>query len=125
MRNVGQALGVALLGAILLLGITNSVRTHAVSDPSISQEVSSQIATLSIDLTSDEVFEEQISGISMTDEERTALVNIEEQARYNSVRLAYVAGAVIVLLGLVTTPAIKITLRADGGAGEQKAKSAS
>ena len=125
MRNVGQALGVALLGAILLLGITNSVRTHAVSDPSISQEVSSQIATLSIDLTSDEVFEEQISGISMTDEERTALVNIEEQARYNSVRLAYVAGAVIVLLGLVTTPAIKITSRADGGAGEQKAKSAS
>ena len=44
----------------------------------------------------------------MTDDERTALVQIEEQARYNSVRLAYVAGAVIVLIGLVTTPAIKI-----------------
>ena len=111
MRNVGQALGVALLGAILLLGITNSVRTHAIDDPSISSQVSSEIATLNIDLTSNEVFEEQISGISMTDDEKTALVDIEEQARYNSVRLAYTAGAVIVLLGLFTTPAIKTLSR--------------
>lgn len=108
MRNIGQALGVALLGAILLLNITNSIRTHAADSPSISPQVSNEIATLNIDLTSNEVFEDQISDIPMTEDERTALVQIEEQARYNSVRLAYVAGAVIVLIGLVTTPAIKI-----------------
>ncbi len=113
MRNVGQAIGVALLGAILLLGITNSVRTHALHDPSISSQVSSQIATLTIDLGSNEVFEEQIADIPMTDEERSQLVSIEENARYNSVRLAYVAGAAIVLLGLATTPAIKITSSED------------
>lgn len=107
MRNVGQAMGVALLGAILLLGITNGVRTHAASDPAISSQVDSQIAALSIDLGSDKVFEDQISGIQMTDDERSALVKIEEQSRYDSVRIAYVAGAVIVLLGLFTTPAIK------------------
>ena len=49
----------------------------------------------------------------MTDEERSQLVSIEENARYNSVRLAYVAGAAIVLLGLATTPAIKITSSED------------
>ncbi len=113
MRNVGQAIGVALLGAILLLGITNSVRTHALHDPSISSQVSSQIATLTIDLGSNEVFEEQIADIPMTDEERSQLVSIEENARYNSVHLAYVAGAAIVLLGLATTPAIKITSSED------------
>lgn len=43
----------------------------------------------------------------MTDAEREALVKIEEQARYDSVRAAYAADAVIVLLGLATTPAIK------------------
>lgn len=107
MRNVGQALGVALLGAILLLGITNSVRTNAADSPDISSQVKSEVSALTIDLTSNEVFEQQIAGISMTDDERNALVQIEEKARYNSVRLAYVAGAVIVLLGLATTPAIK------------------
>ena len=107
MRNVGQAMGVALLGAILLLGITNTVRSGAAASSAISSQVDSQIATLSIDLGSDKVFEEQISGISMTDAEREALVKIEEQARYDSVRAAYAAGAVIVLLGLATTPAIK------------------
>lgn len=45
----------------------------------------------------------------MTDDERSQLVDIEENARYNPVRIAYVAGAAIVLLGLATTPAIKIT----------------
>ena len=55
------------------------------------------------------MFEEQISGIPMTDDERSQLVDIEENARYNPVRIAYVAGAAIVLLGLATTPAIKIT----------------
>lgn len=109
MRNVGQAMGVALLGAILLLGITNAIRANAADDPSISPQVSEQISTLTIDLGSNEVFEQQIAGIQMSDAERAQLVSIEEKARYNSVRLAYVAGAVIVLLGLATTPWIKIT----------------
>ena len=109
MRNVGQAIGVALLGAILLLGITNAVRANAADDPSISPQVSKEVSSLTIDLGSNEVFEEQISGIPMSDDERSQLVDIEENARYNSVRIAYVAGAVIVLLGLATTPAIKIT----------------
>lgn len=109
MRNVGQAIGVALLGAILLLGITNAVRANAADDPSISPQVSKEVSVLTIDLGSNEVFEEQISGIPMTDDERSQLVTIEEKARYDSVRIAYVAGAAIVLLGLATTPAIKIT----------------
>lgn len=109
MRNVGQAIGVALLGAILLLGITNAVRANAADDPSISPQVSKEVSALTIDLGSNEVFEEQISGIPMTDDERSQLVTIEEKARYDSVRIAYVAGAAIVLLGLATTPAIKIT----------------
>ena len=109
MRNVGQAIGVALLGAILLLGITNAVRANAADDPSISPQVSKEVSALTIDLGSNEVLEEQISGIPMTDDERSQLVTIEERARYDSVRIAYVAGAAIVLLGLATTPAIKIT----------------
>ena len=41
MRNVGQAFGVALLGAVLLFGITGTVRSQAAADASITPEVAS------------------------------------------------------------------------------------
>lgn len=107
MRNVGQALGVAFLGAVLLLGITNTVETKAAADSSISPQVVSQLSGITIDLGSSSAFEEQIADISMTSAERTALVEIEAQARYDATRAAYAVGAVIVLLGLISTPAIK------------------
>ena len=107
MRNVGQALGVALLGAVLLFGITGTVRSQAAADSSISSQVTDQLAGMSIDLGSDQTFEEQIKGIEMTDSERSELVRIEADARYDAVRVAYAVGAVIVLLGLASTPAIK------------------
>lgn len=50
----------------------------------------------------------------MTEAEREALVRIEGRARYDSVRAAYAAGVVIVLLGLATTPAIKAISYARG-----------
>lgn len=107
MRNVGQAVGVALLGAVLLFGITSTVRSRAAADPAISSSVSSQLSDLSVNLGSDQEFEKQISGIEMTDAERNALVSIEADARSESTRVAYLVGAVIVLLGLATTPAIR------------------
>ena len=106
MRNVGQALGVALLGAVLLFGITGTVRSQAAADSSVSSQVTEQISKLEIDLGSNSTFEQQIKGIKMTDTERDELVKIEAGARYDAVRVAYVVGAVIVLAGLATTPAI-------------------
>ena len=47
------------------------------------------------------------NGIQMTQAEREELVEIEAQARYHSTRVAYAVGAVIVLLGLATTPMIR------------------
>ncbi|WP_102338206.1 MFS transporter [Collinsella provencensis] len=108
MRNVGQALGIALLGAVLLFGITNSVKAEAASSPVISAEVNEQLADMNFSLVSDENFEAQIAGIDMTDAERTELVKINQNCRYDSTRFAYGVGAVIILAGLLTTPAIKI-----------------
>ena len=120
MRNVGQALGVAFLGAVLLLGITNTVRTQAMADPSISPQVTSQLAGLNIDLGSSKAFEGQIADISMTPGERAELVGIEASARYDATRAAYVVGAAIVLLGLLSTPAIKITSHDQAAEAEGK-----
>lgn len=107
MRNVGQAIGVALLGAVLLLGITNSVRAGVAENSSVSPTVREQVSELTINLGSNEDFEEQIADIPMTQAEHDELVRIEARARYDSTRVAYAVGAGIILLGLLTTPAIK------------------
>lgn len=120
MRNIGQAMGVALLGAVLLFGITTSVRAKAAADPAISPEVSQQLSSITVDLGSDQDFEKQIEKISMTDAERDALVKIQADARFESTRIAYAVGAVIVLLGLFSTPAIK-TVTKEAKEGQAKA----
>ena len=107
MRNVGQAFGVALLGAVLLFGITNTVRSGAESDMLVSRQVSDRVSEMSVNLGSNHEFEEQISDIPMTDSERSELVKIDARARAESTRVAYAVGGAIVLLGLLTTPAIK------------------
>lgn len=124
MRNVGQALGVALLGAVLIFGITGTVRSRAAADASISPRVSSALSGVSIDLGSNRTFEDEIAGIPMTDGERKELVSIEATARLDAVRMAYAVGGAVVLAGLITTPAIRDGERRDpaGSAGSTKAK---
>lgn len=124
MRNVGQALGVALLGAVLIFGITGTVRSRAATDASISPRVSSALSGVSIDLGSNRTFEDEIAGIPMTDGERKELVSIEATARLDAVRMAYAVGGAVVLAGLITTPAIRDGERRDpaGSAGSTKAK---
>lgn len=124
MRNVGQALGVALLGAVLIFGITGTVRSRAAADASISPRVSSALSGVSIDLGSNRTFEDEIAGIPMTDGERRELVSIEATARLDAVRMAYAVGGAVVLAGLITTPAIRDGERRApaGSAGSTKAK---
>lgn len=124
MRNVGQALGVALLGAVLIFGITGTVRSRAATDASISPRVSSALSGVSIDLGSNRTFEDEIAGIPMTDDERKELVSIEATARLDAVRMAYAVGGAVVLAGLITTPAIRDGERRGpaGSAGSTKAK---
>lgn len=107
MRNVGQALGVALLGAVLLFGITGTVRSQAATQADISASALKQLDGVSINLGSNRTFEDEIKDLDITSAERDKLVDIESHARFDAVRIAYAVGAVIVLAGLATTPAIK------------------
>lgn len=107
MRNVGQALGIALLGAVLLFGISGKISDAAHNSDVISTEVADQVAGRNITLAGDETFKSAIADIEMTDAERDELVEINAQARFDSTRFAYFVGAACILLGLLTTPAIK------------------
>ena len=74
MRNVGQALGVALLGAVLIFGISSTLRNEMASNSSISSDVAQQVSELTINLNSNTAFEDEIANIKMSDAERTTLV---------------------------------------------------
>lgn len=116
MRNVGQAMGVALLGAVLITGITNTMQSEMAKSSAVPADVASQVSHLTLNLGSDKAFEDEIQDIKMDDAVRQDLVKMEAQARFDSVRIAYAVGAVIVLAGLATTPAITILSKDGTGA---------
>ena len=106
MRNVGQAIGVAAIGSVLLFGITANINQAMVSSADVSPEVAQAVSEKSVTLMSDASFLDAISDIDMTDEEQQELLTVNAKARVDATRTAFIVSAVIVLLALVTTPMI-------------------
>ena len=112
MRNVGQAICVAAIGAVLLFGITSNLDAAMANDPAITPDVRASVAERSITLMGDSQFEQAISDIPMTSEEASALVALNTNARIDAARTAFVVAGVVLLAGLLTTRWITV-LRKD------------
>ena len=115
MRNVGQAIGVAAIGAVLLFGITANIDNAMAESPIITPEVQQAVAERNISLMGDAQFEATIADIPMDDAEKTELVKLNSDARIQSTITAYVVSAVIILLGLLTTRWITIFRKDEEG----------
>ena len=113
MRNVGQAIGVALL-----FGITANIDNAMADSPVITPEVRTAVAERNISLMGDEQFEQTIADIPMTDEQRTELVQLNSDARIESTITSYVVSGVLILLGLFTTRWITIFKKDEDGKEE-------
>ena len=118
MRNVGQAIGVAAIGAVLLFGITANIDNAMADSPVITPEVRTAVAERNISLMGDEQFEQTIADIPMTDEQRTELVQLNSDARIESTITSYVVSGVLILLGLFTTRWITIFKKDEDGKEE-------
>ena len=118
MRNVGQAIAVAAMGAVLLFGITANIDSAMAGDPAISPEVRAAVAERNITLMGDAQFEQAIADIPMDDAERAELVSLNSDARVQSTLTAYVVAAVLILLGLLTTRWITIFRKDEDGIEE-------
>lgn len=118
MRNVGQAIGVAAIGAVLLFGITANIDNAMADSPIITPEVRTAVAERNISLMGDEQFEQTIADIPMTDEQRTELVQLNSDARIESTITSYVVSGVLILLGLFTTRWITIFKKDEDGKEE-------
>ena len=116
MRNVGQAIGVAAVGAVLLFGITSNITSAMEANPTITPAVREAVSERNLTLMGDSQFEQAIADIPMTDAEKAELVAINSQARVNSTITGYGVSAVVILAGLITTRWITVFKKEEEGA---------
>ncbi|KQR90031.1 MFS transporter [Burkholderia sp. Leaf177] len=103
-RNVGQAIGVAVCGMIMLTAITMSVQDAAHDDVRLSSATRAQVATISvIPYLSDAKFSSLMleHGIAQTDV--PVLVDVYQHARLKATRAGMIATALMTLLFLFGT----------------------
>ena len=118
MRNVGQAIGVAAIGAVLLFGITANIDNAMADSPVITPEIRTAVAERNISLMGDAQFEQTIADIPMDDAQRAELVQLNSDARIQSTITSYVVSGVLILLGLFTTRWITIFKKEEDGKEE-------
>ena len=113
---MGQAIGVAAIGAVLLFGITANIDNAMADSPVITPEVQQAVAERNITLMGDAQFEQTIADIPMDDAQRAELVQLNSDARVQSTITSYVVSAVLILLGLFSTRWITIFKKDEDGA---------
>lgn len=92
-RNVGQAIGVAVLGMVMIFTININLSKYMNTDSLISNEVKAQEEQKNVSFMSDTAFIASLSDISMSHEEQQELIHINAQARIDSTQHAlYVLG---------------------------------
>lgn len=108
-RNVGQAIGVAILGMVMLFTINSNLDRQMSSDSLISSKVCIAQEARNVSFMGDGDFIKSLASIDMTKEEEAELVRINADARESSTKTAFYVLGVISILGILTVPGVKIT----------------
>lgn len=106
-RNVGQAIGVALLGMVMIFTITTDINEQVSHDNLISKQVRIAEESKTYSFLSDDKFESAISDIDMTSSEKQELIHINAVARIHSTSKALYVLGILALLCLCTTRGVK------------------
>lgn len=113
-RNVGYAIAIAALGAVLLVGINSGLSASIEGSDAISDSTRAAVASTNLDMMSDEKFEAQMSVAVDDKSEMAALSDAYAESRANSLRTTLTVGGIFVLLSLLTTPFVKIGFKSEG-----------
>jgi MFS family permease len=105
-QQLGSSLGVALIGAIVLTGLTSAVVTTVSSDQRISSEVSAQVG-LAVESGIDFVSAEQVQAAAeeagLDQPTTAALVEDYGKAQLTSLKVGLLTAALLALLALMST----------------------
>ena len=105
-QQLGSSLGVALIGAIVLAGLTTTFVSSIESDPRISDAVAGQVGIAvdsGIDFVSSSSIEAAAQEAGLDDATTTAIVDDYEQAQLRSLKAGLLAAALLALVSLVFT----------------------
>lgn len=105
-RNVGQAIGVAILGVVMLFSVTGTFKDAALGSSDLSPTAKAAISQqASIGFMPDAAFSKYIADKTATPTDEAALVAINRSTRQNSTQLGlYVLGCICALFWLSTGP---------------------
>lgn len=100
-QNLGQSLGTAIVGALLVAGLASSLRTGVLDDPALRDSVKQQ-ASVRIDagvsMVSDDDLRAALAKTTLTPQEQEQIIEVNREARLRALRQAVaVVGLLIVL----------------------------
>ena len=105
-QQLGSSLGVALIGAIVLTGLTNAFITNVSSDERVSAEVSSQVgvaAGTGIDFVTADSVQQAVEDAGVDEATAEAIVDDYSQAQIQALKTGMLVAALLALLSLPFT----------------------
>jgi len=105
-QQLGSSLGVALIGAIVLAGLTNVFVSKIEDDPRISSDVSAQVSVAAepgIDFVSSDQIQAAVNEAGLDDATSQAIVDDYEEAQLQSLKAGLLAAALLALISLAFT----------------------
>jgi hypothetical protein len=105
-QQLGSSLGVALIGAIVLAGLTGVFVTKVEQDDRISAEVSAQVGVAvesGVDFVDSSQIEQAVQEAGLDEATSTAIVDSYESAQLQALKTGLLAAALLALLSLAFT----------------------
>jgi MFS family permease len=105
-QQLGSSLGVALIGAIVLTGLTSGFVTTVQSDPRIDDQVSAQVGVAvegGIDFMSADQVQTAAENAGLDQATTAAIVDDYGKAQLRSLKVGLLTAALLALLALMTT----------------------
>lgn len=105
-QQLGSSLGVALIGALVLSGLTSAFVSNIEDDPRISEQVQSQVSVAAgtgIDFVAADQIAAAAQEAGLDEATTTAIVDDYEQAQLQSLKAGLLAAALLALVSLATT----------------------
>ncbi len=105
-QQLGSSLGVALIGAIVLTGLTSVFLSNIESNPAISDKVASQVSVAvgtGIDFVSTDQVEAAAQDAGLDEATTTAIVDDYQDAQLKSLKAGLLVAALLALASLLFT----------------------
>jgi hypothetical protein len=105
-QQLGSSLGVALIGALVLTGLTGAFVRNVTADERIAEDVAAQVSVAAgtgIDFVASDQVEAAVTQAGIDDDQTQAIVDDYEQAMLQALKAGLLAAAFLALVSLATT----------------------